>query len=126
MLRACRQILRSGGRIGGYVIHAPTGLTEEEKRHAADAGPPDVLAAVSPDEQLEAAGLEVVVHEDVTSAYRGLSERTLEASLELEEELRSELGDAAFDERIEQRRGAIAAIDRGLLLRSLLVGEKRG
>ena len=68
MLRECRRVLKSGGRIAGYVIHPPAGLTPAQKRRAAELGPSDVTAPASPAALTESAGLTIVVVEDVTDA----------------------------------------------------------
>ena len=94
----------SGGRIAGYVIHPPAGLTPAQKRRAAELGPSDVTAPASPAALTESAGLTIVVVEDVTDAFRATAAALRVARRALEEELRG--------------------IDEGVLCRSLIMAHK--
>ena len=70
MLRECVRVLKPGGRIAGYVIQVPAGVTEAQERRAAELGPSDVTAPASPEARAQAAGLTIVLTEDVTDAFR--------------------------------------------------------
>jgi hypothetical protein len=43
---------------------------------------------------------------------------------ELESQLRTELGDEDFEDELDQKESMLTGIDEGLLLRSLIIGER--
>ncbi len=124
MLRECNRVLKSGGCIAGYVIHIPTGLTEAQERRAADLGPSDVTASTSPEVLTQAAGLTVVVKEDVTDAFRATCAALVAARRDLEDELRADEGDDFYEEERRKKNAMLQGIDEGILCRSLVVANK--
>ena len=124
MLRECHRVLKPGGRIAGYVIHTPVGLSQRDMVTAGELGPSEVAAAMSIADMARSAGLSVVRQEDVTSDFRITCVSFLRARSELEEGLRVEEGPEAFEEEQQSKRSMLLGIDRGLLLRSLIVAEK--
>ena len=124
MLRECNRVLKSGGCIAGYVIHIPTGLTEAQERRAADLGPSDVTASTSPEVLTQAAGLTVVVKEDVTDAFRATCAALVAARRDLEDELRADEGDDFYEEERRKKNAMLKGIDEGILCRSLVVANK--
>ncbi len=124
MLRECNRVLKSGGCIAGYVIHIPTGLTDAQERRAADLGPSDVTASTSPEVLTQAAGLTVVVKEDVTDAFRATCAALVAARRDLEDELRADEGDDFYEEERRQKNAMLQGIDEGILCRSLVVANK--
>ena len=124
MLRECNRVLKSGGCIAGYVIHIPTGLTDAQERRAADLGPSDVTASTSPEVLTQAAGLTVVVKEDVTDAFRATCAALVTARRDLEDELRADEGDDFYEEERRQKNAMLQGIDEGILCRSLVVANK--
>ena len=124
MLRECNRVLKSGGCIAGYLIHIPTGLTEAQERRAADLGPSDVTASTSPEVLTQAAGLTVVVKEDVTDAFRATCAALVAARRDLEDELRADEGDDFYEEERRQKNAMLQGIDEGILCRSLVVANK--
>ena len=124
MLRECNRVLKPGGRIAGYVIHIPTGLTEAQERRAADLGPSDVTASTSPEVLTQAAGLTVVVKEDVTDAFRATCAALVAARRDLEDELRADEGDDFYEEERRKKNAMLQGIDEGILCRSLVVANK--
>ena len=124
MLRECNRVLKSGGCIAGYVIHIPTGLTEAQERRAADLGPSDVTASTSPELLTQAAGLTVVVKEDVTDAFRATCAALVAARRDLEDELRADEGDDFYEEERRKKNAMLQGIDEGILCRSLVVANK--
>lgn len=114
-------MLRPGGRIAGYVIHAPAGLAEQDALLAAEWGPSEVLAEVSYRDMLEEVGLRVLLAEDVTASFRATCEAILSARRELEEELLARVGAQTYAEDTEQKRLMLRGVEEGLLRRSLLV-----
>ena len=124
MLRECNRVLKSGGCIAGYVIHIPTGLTDAQERRAEDLGPSDVTASTSPEVLTQAAGLTVVVKEDVTDAFRATCAALVAARRDLEDELRADEGDDFYEEERRQKNAMLQEIDEGILCRSLVVANK--
>ena len=124
MLRECNRVLKSGGCIAGYVIHIPTGLTEAQERRAADLGPSDVTASTSPEVLTQAAGLTVVVKEDVTDAFRATCAALVAARRDLGDELRADEGDDFYEEERRKKNAMLQGIDEGILCRSLVVANK--
>lgn len=126
MLRECQRVLKPGGRIAGYVIHARSGLTTSERRRAAELGPSELLAPASPEELTRAGGLSVVALHDVTRTFLATCEAILRARERHAAELRAAEGDAAFQEEQEKKESMRQGIHAGLLRRSLIVGLKEG
>ena len=124
MLRECDRVLKPAGCIAGYVIHIPTGLTEAQERRAADLGPSDVTASTSPEVLTQAAGLTVVVKEDVTDAFRATCAALVAARRDLEDELRADEGDDFYEEEQRKKNAMLQGIDEGVLCRSLVVAKK--
>ena len=124
MLRECSRVLKPGGRIAGYVIHIPAGVTEAQERRAAELGPSDVTAPASPEALTRAAGLTIVVTEDVTDAFRATCAVLLAARRDLEDELRANEGDDFYEEERRKKNAMLQGIDEGILRRSLVVAHK--
>jgi signal transduction histidine kinase len=78
-----------------------------------------------PAELLESVGYDVVEAADVTSAYRITQEQWLTEWERHGDALRVQLGSNLFDERQEERRTTLRAIDTGLLRRSFLLAVRR-
>ena len=102
------------------IVTAP-GLTRAQRREAARSGPPAVLARQDHRDLLRAAGFGEVRETDVTAGYRATAQAWWEESRAREAELRVVLGDLLFEDRQADRQIQLAAIDRGLLRRSLFV-----
>ena len=106
-----------GAQKGG---HAP----EAQERRAADLGPSDVTASTSPELLTQAAGLTVVVKEDVTDAFRATCAALVAARRDLEDELRADEGDDFYEEERRKKNAMLQGIDEGILCRSLVVANK--
>ena len=124
MLRECHRVLAPGGRIAGYVIHTPAGLTPAQVRRAAELGPSDVTAAVSPDALAQSERLIVVVAEDVTDAFHATCTALRAARRDLEDELRTDEGDDFYEEERRKKDAMLQGIAEGVLCRSLIVANK--
>ena len=121
MLRASRRLLRSGGRLAFFTISIADGLSVAEHRRAAAAGPP------APDgphvsELLERAGFAEVHEVDVTADYLTTARAWLAARLRHGDTVRP-LDPQMYDSRLDQGRASIAAIEDGLLRRTLHLGR---
>ena len=124
MLRACYEVLRPDGRIAGYVIYAPPGLTEAQRKRASELGPSEVLAESRLGDLLRETGFRVIVDEDVTDDFQATCVAILQARRDLEDELRGEEGDVVFEEELEKKALTLQGISEDLLRRSLLVASK--
>jgi hypothetical protein len=125
VLRACRRLLRPGGRTAYFTIFTTPGLSKPDHRRAVRLGPRAVGSERGQTELLEAAGLDPIVVTDVTEDFLETARRWLSHASELEGGLRSTLGDALFDEQQTDRMEVITAVEEGLLSRALFVGGAR-
>jgi hypothetical protein len=124
VLRACRRLLRAGGRIAYFTIFTKPGLSKRDHQRAVRLGPRAVASRREQPELLEAAGFGKVLATDVTTDFLETARRWVGYASKFERELRSTLGDALFDEQQGDRMEMIAAIEEGLLSRALLQGTK--
>lgn len=123
VLRACRTLLRPGGRLAFFTITVSPGLSRRDHRRAVRAGPPAVAARRDSRALLEQAGFGGVSERDVTPEY----EMTTEAWLVARERHRGELRGVdpeVFDERQADARLMLSAVRDGLLRRSLLTATR--
>ena len=124
MLRECDRVLKPGGHIAGYVIHVPAGVTEAQELRAAELGPSEVVAPSSFEALTQAAGLAIVLTEDVTEAFRSTCAALAAARRDLENELRIDEGDDFYEEERRKKNSMLQGIDEGILRRSLVVASK--
>lgn len=124
VLRACYEVLAPRGRIAGYTIHTPAGLSSADARRAQVFGPSEVLADASHPELLAAAGFEVIVDEDATTAFHSACGALLRARSELQDELRETEGEHLYEEEQHKKSLMLEGITHGLLVRSLHVARK--
>jgi hypothetical protein len=124
VLRECFRVLRPAGRLTGYVIHTPPGLTADEEARAAELGPAQVTGPADPCTLARQAGFLVEEAEGVTSDFLATCRAFLAARRELEEDLRREEGDAAYEEEQAAKEGMVQGIKSNLLVRSLITCTK--
>ena len=103
------------------MIHTPSGLTEAGERRAAELGPSNVAALLSPDALARQASLSVVVLQDVTANFRATCEALLRARDALAADLRAEEGDELYEVERTAKTAMLTGIDEGVLCRSLIV-----
>lgn len=125
MLRAQRRLLRRGGRIAILVIEIPSGLDEPTRRRARAAGPVSVASSSTYPSLFRSAGLVDVLRLDQTPAYRATAAAWLRERRRHEPAYRSAVGDDLYEERTTNGAVTVAAIDEGLLQRSLYVARRR-
>lgn len=124
MLRACRNLLRAGGRMAFTTILVAPGLDATQHRRAVRAGPWQVLARRSYPELLEQAGFTDVIDVDVSEDYGRIQAAWLDATETRADEVRQLTSDVEFREAQSDRRRARAAIEEGLLRRSLITAAR--
>lgn len=123
VLRACRQVVRAGGRMVFTVISIAPGLSPTDYQRAADSGPPFVESAVEYPTLLQHAGWKITDHVDLTVEYAATARRLLREEEARADELSELLGAAEFSERVTGRHGTIQVIEEGLLRRELFVAD---
>jgi hypothetical protein len=102
------------------IIMAPN-LAPSQRRQAAFAGPPAVLARHDHVSMLSTAGFRDIEETDVTTDYLRAVRAWFDEASAREQELRAVIGDVLFEERQSDRRIQTSAIEGGLLRRSLFI-----
>jgi cyclopropane fatty-acyl-phospholipid synthase-like methyltransferase len=123
-LRATRSALRQGGRTAFTSIFPATGLTAAEARRAIEAGPPNCGLRTSYPSLLRSAGFIDVEERDLTAEYYTTATRKLEVADHFAEGMIEMLGHKQYDDMQAERTSAVAAIEGGLLRRSLFVARR--
>lgn len=124
MLRACRRLLRLGGRLAFYTILVSPGLSKTHHRRAVQAARTEVASRQEYQAMLRSAGFVQIVEMNVTAEYLRTARGWLEARQRHAAELRQSEGDSQFEEKQMQDRAQVKAIQEGLLRRSLFVGKR--
>jgi cyclopropane fatty-acyl-phospholipid synthase-like methyltransferase len=124
VLRACRQLLRPGGRLAFTTIYVPPGLDRPHQRDACRAGPAHVAAQRPYPELVAQAGFVDTVEVDLTGEYGRTQGEWLNAAEQRAGELRAVMSDAAFAQAQSDRRRTRDAIAAGLLRRSLFLASR--
>lgn len=125
MLRALERLLRPRGRIAYTTIHVAPGLSESARRRAHRSGPRAVASRSGQPQLLASAGFVDIDVVDVTAEFEATARAWLTEAEAHADALAALEGRAAFEERQRERRAQLAAIDDGLLRRSLLSAEVR-
>ena len=71
--------MRPDGRMAGYIVHTPAGLSAAAEQRVEELVPMDALADGSPVELAERAGFSVVTCDDVTDQFRTTCDAILRA-----------------------------------------------
>ncbi len=124
MLRECHRVLKTGGRIAGYVIHTPRGLSPRDELRASELGPSEVGSDESTEQLARSASLSVVALEDVTAEFFDTCQAIVRARENHEDALRTEEGHEAYEEEQADKQSMLHGIEEGLLQRSLVVAVK--
>jgi len=126
VLRACRRLLRPGGRTAYFTIFTTPGLSKRLHRRAVRLGPRAVGADREQPNLLLAAGFTDVEVIDRTGEFLETARRWHAYARDLEGRLRSTIGDPVFDQQQTDRREMITAVEEGLLARALFVAARPG
>jgi cyclopropane fatty-acyl-phospholipid synthase-like methyltransferase len=125
VLRACHQLLRPGGRLAFTAIHVAPDLDARRHRRAVRAGPWQVATRRPYPELVAQAGLGDILVIDVTQDYARTQQVWLAANESHAADVRHLISDREFEKAQADRRYAQAAIEEGLLRRSLITATRR-
>ena len=109
--------------MGFHVIHIAPGLSDRDSVRAVAAGPAYVAASASYPDLLALAGFTELEEVDVTDQWRVTAAAWLDESAHAAEELKEIFGIEEYRQAQQEREETLAAIDSGLLRRSLLVAS---
>jgi cyclopropane fatty-acyl-phospholipid synthase-like methyltransferase len=123
-LRATFGALRRGGLTAFTVIFPAPALTGADTRRAIEAGPPECGLRTSYPSLLGSAGFVEVEERDLTADYFATATRKLAVAEQFADEMIGMLGRDEYDELQSERQLAVAAIECGLLRRSLFVARR--
>jgi hypothetical protein len=124
VLRACGDLLNPGGRLAFYTIYIPSGLPPDVYERAKEAGP---RAAATPEDHqsmLRSGGFVKVREIDVTAQYLATIRALLASRQRHARALRREAGVEEYERRVSENREAAAAVEAGLLHRSLFLASR--
>lgn len=121
VLRACRQVVREGGRMVFSVISIEPGLSSADYERAVDAGPPFVETALDYPTLLRQTGWTITDCIDLTGEYAQTHRRLLREQEARADELSEWLGAAELSKWMIAKRATTDAIEAGLLRRELFI-----
>ncbi len=119
VLRACRRVIRSGGRMVFTVIFPKPGLSSADHERAVESGPPFVETALAYPAMLRQAGWAITDHVDLTAEYAQTVRRLLREEEAHADELSGLYGKAEYSEKVAGRHTKLRVLEAGLLRREL-------
>ncbi|MEM7414728.1 MAG: hypothetical protein AAF389_04465 [Gemmatimonadota bacterium] len=123
MLRECRRVLVPGGKIAVLTIAVPAGLADDDAAMALELGPSRVGAPDTLANMMHEAGFRGVEEVNETPRFREVIIRSLARLRALETELRTGEGADGFEAEWGKKSRLLEGVDRGLLVRTLVVAE---
>jgi hypothetical protein len=124
VLRACRDLLKPGGRLAFTTIFITPGVSRRDYLRASRARGPGAASRRETAELLDAAGFCDVHERDVTKAFARATRAYLETSARYATELRSEWGEAKFDEAQRDRATTLVLVRDGVLRRGMFTARR--
>ena len=119
VLRACRRVIRSGGRMVFTVIFPKPGLSSADHERAVESAPPFVATALTYPAMLRQAGWVVTDRVDLTAEFAESVRRLLREEEAHADELSGLYGEVEYSEKVARRRTTLRALEAGLLRREL-------
>jgi len=123
VLRACKDLLRPGGRMAFYTIFAPSGLRSEAYDAGRSIAPWGSVYPRDYREMLRAAAFVDIEEVDSTAEYLHTLRAWIAARKRRARALRRAIGEAEFTRIITENEQAVAAVQAGVRRRSLFVGR---
>ncbi len=124
MLRACRELLKPGGRLAFTTIYIAPGVSPRDYRRASRARGPGAAEKRAISDLLAAAGFAHVRQWDVTMAFARATQAYLETSERYRADLRTEWGADKFAESQRDRRATLTLIREGILRRGIFTAHR--
>ncbi len=125
MLRACRRVLKPGGRIAFFTIFIPSGLSPADYRRAVRIGSPGVASwGRQQADLLRTAGFTDIEELDCTDEYLRITRAWLAARQRHQHDLAQAEGAQAVRDRIKRGRASVVAIESGLLRRGIFLARR--
>jgi hypothetical protein len=121
VLRACKKLLRPGGRTAFVTIEVAEGLDKKDHRRAVRIGPRAVASTKEAGQLLVQAGFTEVEVIDLTTEFERTARAWLDEYLANEAALRGIVG-AEFDDLHKNRTDMIGGLEEGLLKRTMVSG----
>ncbi len=123
VLKECRRVVRSGGKMAFTVVSIAPALSPEDYRRAVQAGPLFKETAVPYPAMLEQTGWSITDDFDLTPEYAQAARRMLREEQAHASALARILGAAQVSDTLARRRRTLGALNRGLLRRELIVAK---
>jgi len=117
-------VLRPDGRLAFFTIFIPPGLSEDAYQRALAAGPPELRHRHNHQTMLASAGFADISETDVTDEFLEIARRWFDARKRRASELKAAIGESEFLRSQTESQATIAAIEAGLLRRSLFVARR--
>ena len=124
MLRACRRVLRPGGRLAFYTIFIAPGASAADRRRAAANGPTAAASRRDHVQMLGAAGFTAVTETDVTDQFIETASIWLEGRTRHAAQLAELEGRDSFEGRLHESREQLRLTKAGVIRRSLFVAMR--
>jgi hypothetical protein len=115
VLRGCKRVLKQGGRLAFSVVST----ADDSPSDAAEGFGGFVTESSGYTPIVEKAGFRSIECSNVTEEFHTMSLRWLSVAADLEDDLRSALGDDVFDDKLQSRKDTLDAIESGELQRLL-------
>lgn len=125
MLRALKRLLRPGGRMAYTTIYVAPDLTPSQRRRAHRSGPRAVASRSEQGRLLASAGFVDIESVDVTAEFAATARAWLAGCERYAAELALLESPEAFEQRQQERRRQLRAIEDGLLSRGLFSAQRR-
>lgn len=121
VLESCRRVIRPGGRMVFSVIYVAGGLSPEEYRRAADAGPPFVETESEYPAMLAETGWKILAEHDKTAVFANTVQSQAQALKVQQDGLESLIGEVDYADRQKTLESKYKAAGDRILRRSLFV-----
>lgn len=119
VLKSCRRVVRSGGKMVFSVIFIAPYTTAGGYEQAIAGGPPFVESAAAYPDMMREAGWEIADQIDLTAEYLQSTRRHVAGQEAYASEIAEAFGKDEASEKLARRRATVSALENGLLRREL-------